>query len=211
MLFDLLFAAAVLSSVTLFAFVAISALRGRGRRAAHLLLAWAASAALYFAVLSGVSWTSPQRVLNVGDARCFDDWCLTVEKVTGTPELGGGARRIRADGRFVVVTLRLSNRARGRTQRASSAAVRLLDARGARYEVSEAGQRTWEAEHGPAAPLTETISLGGSIETVRVFDVPTDALGLGLAVEHPVGFSPALFVIGDDASLFHKPTVVRLD
>jgi hypothetical protein len=32
-----------------------------------------------------------------------------------------------------------------------------------------------------------------------------------LTVEHPVGFSPGLFIIGDQASLFHRRTVVRLN
>jgi len=55
------------------------------------------------------------------------------------------------------------------------------------------------------------ISLGGSIETVRVFDVPTDALGLGLAVEHPVGFSPALFVIGDSNKVMEQSRPLSLN
>jgi len=44
-----------------------------------------------------------------------------------------------------------------------------------------------------------------------VFDAPRDVRIVGLAVEHPVGPGPGLFVIGDADSLLHAPTIVRLD
>jgi hypothetical protein len=126
-------------------------------------------------------------------------------------ELGHGVDAIKANGQFYLVTLRLSIHARGRSQRASSAAVRLVDAEGRVYEVSHEGQAAYVAQHGTIPPLTSTISVGQFIDTVRVFDLPTDFHGGGLTVEHPVGPSPSLFIIGYDASLFHKPAVMRLN
>jgi hypothetical protein len=211
MIFELLFVIVFLASVTTLAAVAVLALRGLRRRALRLLVGYGLGAALYLGAVVLVSVISPQRVLVVGDDRCFDDWCVAAESVAIVSELGRGERAQKAAGTFYVVTLRLSNHARGRPQRASSAAVRLLDGRGRWYEVSPRGQAAFEAEHGPAAPLTATIPVGGSLTTVRVFDLPREARGVGLAVEHPVGFSPGLLVIGDEASLLHTPTIVRLD
>lgn len=115
-----------------------------------------------------------------------------------------------AEGKFYVVTLRLSNRARGREQRAGSVAVHLLDQRGHVHVVSIHGQRAFESRNGVAAPLTSAIAVGRFVDTVQVFDLPTDSAEVSLAVEHPVGPSPGLFIIGDEASLLHKPTIVRL-
>jgi hypothetical protein len=167
-------------------------------------------AAIYLGVVVVVALMSPQRIFAIGEDRCFDDWCVAVKDVTVMPELGDGADVVRANGQFYVVTLRLSNHARGRSQRASSAAVRLMDGQGRVYEVSPRGQAAYESRHGPAPPLTSALGVGRSLDTVRVFELPTDSHEVGLTVEHPVGPSPGLLIIGDDGSLFHKPTIVRL-
>lgn len=31
-----------------------------------------------------------------------------------------------------------------------------------------------------------------------------------ITVEHPVGFSPGWFIIGDESSILHKPTIIHL-
>jgi len=188
----------------------VSLLRGRRKKALWLATACAASGALYIAVVMTVAVLLPQRVLAVGEDRCFDDWCLAVSGVTVAPQLGEGDELVRAEGRFYVVTLRLSNRARGREQRAGSVAVHLLDQRGHVYDVSIRGQRAFESRNGVSAPLTSAIATGRFVDTVQVFDLPTDSAEVSLTVEHPVGPSPSLFVIGDEASLLHKPTIVRL-
>lgn len=209
-MFELLFVLLVLVLVATLVVAAVTALRGRRRRALALLGRVAIGVAIYLGIVVVVALIAPQRVFAVGEDRCFDDWCLAVRDVAIRPELGEGAGVVRAEGRFYVVTLRLSNHARGRSQRASSAAVRLIDGEGRTYEVSSRGQSAFEAEHGAAPPLTSTLGLGESLDTVRVFDLPADARDVGLTVEHPVGFAPGLFIIGDDASLFHRPTIVRL-
>jgi len=211
MLFDLLFIFIVLTTVVTLATAAVSTLRGRRQRAANLLVRYLAFAAIYLVALVVVSLVSPQRVLAVGEDRCFDDWCVAVENVTITPELGQGESLLRANGAFYVVTLRLSNRARGRDQRAGSAAIHLIDDLDRWHDASPRGQRAYVAQHGPVAPLTATIPLGQSLTTVQVFDLPMESHDVGLAVEHPVGFSPGRLIIGDEASLLHKPTIVRLE
>ena len=210
MAFDLLFILMVLASaVTLLGLFAL-VLRRRWRLARRLLLGYASGALLYLGALVLVSTTTPERVLQLGEDRCFDDWCITVAGFTDLPALGEGPGRVRARGRFYVVELELSNQARGRSQRASSVALWLLDGQGRRHPVSTVGQAAWEAKHGPTAALTSTLALGERLGTVRVFDVPVDADALGLTVVHPVGFAPGWLIIGDDMSWLHRPTVFRL-
>lgn len=210
MIFELVFITFLLAGIVTVSAALRSALRGRGRRAVRLLVGCGVAAALYLGTVVIVSLNSPRRVLEVGEDWCFDDWCVAVSDVTLASELGPPERLVRTDGVFYVVRLRLSNHARGRTQRAGSAAAYLVDGRGDRYDVSHEAQAALEAQEGPARPLTAPISAGQSIDTVQVFDLPREASEVGLTVEHPVGFSPGLFVIGDQASLFHERTVVRL-
>ena len=211
MIADLLLLVVVGATVGLFGLAAIAAGRGRRRRAVSLLRRAAGLVAVYLAAVVVVSLVSPQRVLAIGEDWCFDDWCVAVDGVTLAPELGPPDNPLRAEGVFYVVRLRISNQARGRPQRASSAAVHLLDGLGHRYAVSPAGQVAFEAVEGPTPPLTSSLEVGESVTTVRVFDLPGDARDVGLTVEHPVGPAPGLFLLGDQASLFHRPTVVRLD
>lgn len=210
MIFDLLFIVVVLATVVMLAMAAVAGVRGRRQRACLLLRRWAVVVAIYLGAVVLVSLLTPQRVLAIGENWCFDDWCVAVDSVAVASDVGPSDHAVQANGVFYVVRLRLSNHARGRAQRASSAAVHLLDDLGHRYEVSHEGQSAYEAQHGPTPPLTATVPLGQSVTTVRIFDVQQDARDLGLAVEHPVGFAPGVFIIGDQASLFHRRTVVRL-
>lgn len=210
MIFDLLFIVVVLATVITFAMAAIAGVRGRRQRAVSLLRRWVAAAAIYLGAVVVVSLLSPQRVLAIGEDWCSDDWCVAVNSVTLVPDLGPSDHPVRAKGVFYVVRLQLSNHARGRSQRASSVAVHLLDGLGHRYGVSSEGQSAFEALDGPTPALTSTIPVRQSLTTVRVFDLPSDSRDVGLTIEHPVGVSPGLFVIGDQASLFHRSTVVRL-
>jgi len=209
-IFDAAFIVVFLGTVVILVAGLLQTLRRRPTRAARLLSVYCVFLALYVCVVVAVSLATPQRFVELGDDRCFDDWCVAVDSVDTTSVLGHGEQMMKADGLFYVVTLRLSNHARGRIQRASSAAVRLRDETGRSHEISHPGQAAYEAEHGPAVPLTAPLALGQSVTTVRVFDVPDDLHVLGLAVEHPVGFGPGKFIIGDDSSLMHKRTLIRL-
>jgi hypothetical protein len=132
-------------------------------------------------------------VLNVGDPWCFDDWCLSVEKVSRTsapPEIS------------YAVSLRIFSRARRVSQRAKGAWIFVIDGRGNRYAP----------EPDPSAvPLDVLLQPGESVATSRVFKVPVDTGEIGLITGHGgPGCFPGCFIIGDDSSLFHKRTFVRL-
>ena len=184
-IFDLLFALVFLASAGCLLAAVVLALRGRGTRAMNVLRIWATGAAVYMTALVSVSFAQPRRVLHLGDLRCFDDWCITVENVQRS-----GAR--------YDVALRVSSRALRVSQRAPDAAVYLIDDRGRRFDP---------LPDTSAVPLSVLLHPGESIPASRSFALPEDARQVGLVVNHGTG--PANFVIGDEASLFHKRTVIR--
>jgi len=192
-IFDLFFILIFFASVAMLAVVIVTALRGRGRQAVRRLAALGVCLALYLGVIALVSLASPPRVLALGQDRCFDDWCVAVENAARAPS------PTRTE---LTVTLRMSNRARRAPQRENGVAVAVLD---------EAGRRFEAAAQGEDAPFNILLQPGESVTTTRTFDVSGASGQLDLAVEH-AGFSrfPGMFIIGDDSSLLHKPTIVHL-
>jgi hypothetical protein len=188
-IFDLICALAVLASAGCLLTAALMALCGRAPRALRILRVWATGAALYFTVLLAVSFAQPQQVLQVGELRCWDDWCLTVQNVQRSVENG----RARYN-----VALRLLSRAGRVNQRALDAAVYLIDDLGRRYDpLPDAAQ----------IPLSVLLHPAESVDTSRVFVLPEEAHQVGLITNHGTG--PGNFIIGDEASFFHKRTIVR--
>jgi hypothetical protein len=187
--FDLIFIFAFLASVVILMATIVAAIGGRRRSALGRLLGLGVFVSVYLAVVVAASLTSPQRLLALNEPQCFDDWCLSVDHVEQAPA-GGEVS--------YAVTLRLFSRARRRTQRESGASVYLLDDRGRRYEPL-ADPR--------ALPLNARLSPGESLIATRRFTVPADTPNPGLVIAH--GRLPGMFIIGDDQSLFHKPSVIR--
>jgi len=192
-IFDLFFILIFFASVAMLAVVVVTALRGRGRQAVTRLAALGVCLALYLGVIALVSLASPPRVLALRQDRCFDDWCVAVENAARSPSPKGTA---------LTVTLRVSNRARRVSQRENGVVVAVLDEKGRRFEAAAPREET---------PFNVLLQPGESVTTTRTFDVSGASGQLSLAVEH-AGFSrfPGMFIIGDDSSLFHKPTIVHL-
>jgi hypothetical protein len=191
-LFDLLFILAFLCAVTALAVAAYQAIQGRARRAGSILLRLVTSVCVYLGIVALVSVSSPRWVLQRGDERCFDDWCFAVSNVSRTPSVAGTS---------YTVELRVFSRAKRVPQRANDVNVYVVDARGSRFDPAPA----------PAeAPFNVLLQPGGSVTTTRVFHLPADARDVGLVLEHG-GSGPGRFIIGDDLSLLHKRTIVRLD
>jgi hypothetical protein len=205
-MFDLLFLALVLTTLIVLLAGLVQLARRRFGATGRLFLFYGLGLALYFSAVSAVGLTSPQRVVPMHEDRCFDEWCLAVTDLRVEDTLGG----TKASGVYYVIELRISNHARRQAQRAASAAIHLLDQQGRQYDLSSAGMLAFENEYGSIPPLTLRMEPGDSYVTFQVFDLPKDAGAVSLTVEHPVGFSPGWFIIGDESSLFHKPTIVPL-
>lgn len=190
---DLLFVALVLASAGVLLIAGFSLMRGRFRRALSLLGGLALGLTLYVGLIVAVSLLASPRELAFGENRCFDDWCIAVEDVSRTSS---------ATGATYTATLRLSNRARRVSQRENGIVVFLQDASGWRFSA---------AADPAAAPFSILLEPGQSLTTRRVFEVSNASMPLFLAIAHEGGARfPGVFIIGDDSSIAHPPTLVRL-
>jgi len=165
--------------------------RGFGARALALLRTWAFCAAVYFAIVIGASLFWPRTELRLGQPRCFDDWCIAVEKASRQEAQGGVSYR---------VTLRLSSTALRVTQRENNVVVYLGDQRGRRYDP---------APDLSAVAMNVQLAPQETVLTTRSFRVPADARELGLVIDHEGGFPIGWFIVGYE-TWFHKPAIVRL-
>ena len=192
--FDLLFILASLISVVTMAVAAAFAIRGRLPRALKILRLYLTCAAGYFAIAVAIAFLKPQRVMSIGDPWCFDDWCLTVEKVDRT----AGPSQVSYN-----VELSIFSCARRVTQRANGAWIYLIDDRGRRYFPDPAPS---------AVPLDALLQPLESATTLRVFHVPPDARELGLITGHggPYCGPMDMLIIGSGGCLFHNPTMIRI-
>jgi hypothetical protein len=183
---DLVFLAAALGAVVAVIRVVALAAFGRVHEARRVVRRSLTVAAAYLAVVAAVGLLTPRRWLRVGEEQRFDDWALTVLRVDHVA------------GRYHVV-VRVANHGRGRAQRAADADLRLVAADGRQFAPRAApGTRS----------LRSVLQPGEAFDTGRDFDVPDDAVVVGLDVIH--GGWPGRFIIGDRGSLFHKRPLVRI-
>jgi hypothetical protein len=189
-LFDLLFIFLFLATIATLLAAIFRALRGQTTRALTLLRKWALCSAAYFAIVAGSSLFWPRTVLRLGEPRCFDDWCIAVEKIARQPADGG------AD---LVVTLRLSSTAKRISQREHDVVVYAADDGGRRYAAARASDIPFSVQLGPQESVT----------TTRAIYLPAAARHPVLVIAHEGGFQMGWLIIGYE-TWFHKPTMVRI-
>jgi hypothetical protein len=175
--------------------VSVSLARGERekvlRGVAWIAVVWV----VYLTTLVTVSLVQPQRVVAMGQEQCFGEMCFAV---VGVKEIQGFL--IRDGSRLVQVSVRVTNRGRGRAQSEGLMRAYLVDAQGRRWEES-AGVN--------GVPLTARVEARISVVSEPVFKVANDATGLELVFIH--GWKqPGVLVIGDSDSWLHRRTVVRL-
>jgi hypothetical protein len=158
--------------------------------------AWIAGVwVVYLGALVTISLAQPQRVVAMGEEQCFDEMCFAV---VGVDEVPGFL--IRDGSRLVRVSVRVTNRERGRAQSERLMRAYLVDGKGRRWEES-AGVN--------GVPLTARVEAGKSVVSEPVFKVARDATGLELVLTH--GWKqPGVLVIGDSDSWLHRRTAVKL-
>ena len=190
--FDLLFLFLVLVTTVALVMLAVLAVRRQWVRAGPIVRRVAIGAAVYFAIVIGVSVVRPRGEHRVGELRCFDDWCITVveAKRAATPP-----------GTRYDVRRRLSNRARRVPMGEKGTVVYLTDAQGRRFDPLP----------DPATVAFATLlQPGESREVVRHFEVAQDARELGLVYTHEGGFPIGWLIVGE-GGWFQRPSIVRLD
>jgi hypothetical protein len=191
-LFEPLFLLLAFTTIVTLAAAAVFAASGRAARAGRILARLAVGAGLYMAVVIAVSVFQPRRVYRIGDAQCFDDWCIAVVAAsrTGPPPATG-----------YEVSLRLSNRARRVPMGEKGTVVYLTDAAGRRYDP---------LPDDAAVPLDVMLQPGESRVVTRRFGVPAGVRDLGLVYTHEGGF-PIGWLIISEGGWFARPPIVRLE
>lgn len=191
-IYEPLFLLLALATIAALVTALVAALRGRRPRALAILRRLGATAAVYCAVVLLVAYFSVPPVHRVGEAVCFDDWCIGVVDAQRTT--AGAVQTWH-------VTLRISSRAQRVDQRENYAAVFLTDARGRKYR----------ADPSPSnVPLDSRLAPGESLDAPRTFTLPADATGVRLVYTHEGGFPIGALIIGEN-EFFHDGTVVKLD
>jgi hypothetical protein len=202
---DLLFIVSFLVTAGALLRVGYLLLRRRTQAARKTSIRLTVFVAIYGIALVVTSLVSPQQVVKLGEERCFDEWCITVAGASRVPAVGD----VRAAGVFEVVTVRVTSHSRGRPQREKDVYTYLTDGAGRRFDVSPAGQSALERAGLAGMSVTSFVDPGSSFESRLAFDVPEDAKHIGFVKTSHAWF-PALFIIGDSSSLFHRPTIVPL-
>ena len=203
-IFDLFFIISIFLIVSGIVGLLVAIILRRRKLALRLTIGLVIYASVYALLLVGVSLFSPQRVLAMHTVRCFDEWCMAVEQVEQRPAIGV----VQAQGSFYLVTLQVSSQAKRIRQRELDTAVFLLDERGVRYDPSPSGQQALEAAGQAGQPLNSWLDAGASFTHTAVFDLPPDVTQPGLVISHSV--FPGSIIIGEDQSILHKPTIMRL-
>ena len=188
-IFDLLFIALFFASVATLLTVAVLAITGRRTQALRILRRYAICLVIYLSIVFIVAFVTPRRIVSPGANRCFDDWCIAVE------------RSVRA-GISCTVTFRLSSEARRVTQREKNIAVYLTDDRDRRFDPQPAPSEI---------PFDVSLAPGQAVETTRTFLIPSDARSLGVVIYHqgPYCF-PGCFIIGEEGNPLRKRAIVPL-
>ena len=195
-LFDLLVILAVLASAVTAVRIAYLLIRRRPTQAGTVARRWAICAFVYVSVSLTVSAARPQRSIGVGDRWCFDDWCLSVDRVRRQPS---GAEVV------YVLNLQAYNTAR-RAQRALHPWMFLRDATD-RHFAPDGNE--WIADVEASIPPHESHRFD------VMFHVPADARQLAFVTNHgsgtPCMLLPSILIIGQGRCLFHKYDSIRLE
>jgi hypothetical protein len=151
--------------------------------------------AVYLAVVMGTSLMQPRKIVPIGQDQCFGDVCFAV---TGVEEVPGFL--IHDGSRLVRVSVRVSNRGRGKVESDAQVRAFLLDSRGRQWDESTAIS---------SVPLTTAVPAGSSVMSEPVFKVAQDASGMALVLTHG-RWQRGTLIIGGPESLLHRRTIVPL-
>ena len=181
---------ALVTAVTLLSALVL-AVFGSWRRSLAILRRLAIGAAVYFAIVIAVSAIVRPRKYHLHEPQCFDDWCITIDDALRHPSPPG-------PGGSLMVSLRLTSRARRVAMGEKDTVVYVVDGEGHRYDP---------LRDPTAFPLDGKLQPGQSVTTLRYFDVPDDGRKLGVVYTREGGFPIGWFII-TEGGWFQKPPVV---
>jgi hypothetical protein len=202
--FDLILILVVLGTTAAFVTGVVALALRRWGLARRLAVAMVVTWAVYLGIGTVVAIRTPQRIMAVGEDRCFDEMCFAVTGWNRVPSRNVGRS-------LYLVDVRITNRSRGRAQRELGRKGVLIDRSGRVYEASSAGMFAKAPSAAFAYPgLDAEVGPGQSLETTLVFDLPTNIDYPGFALGSNLKLNPARIVIADEDHFLHWPTVVPL-
>ena len=116
---------------------------------------------------------------NFGEDICFDDWCATVISYEKLEKIGYQ----NSSGQFIILTVQMTNKARGISQKPSEPRVHIIDDKGNSWGTTTVGQKALEDLQGQQVPLDQRLELNQSLQTKLVFDMPKTATDLKAFIE----------------------------
>jgi hypothetical protein len=167
---------------------------GRFRPARNIVKWWGACVAGYVAITIAVSLLTPQAIVNPGQSYCNDNWCISIQSVTKTQLAHDIVYHV--DSR-IFNTNTVKNNARGASL----------------YLVDEHSRRFPLITDSAGTPLGVELNPGQSVNTSLTFLAAADAQQLLLKIDW--GGSRLVktlvnFVVENDRSLLHRPTLLRV-
>jgi hypothetical protein len=178
----------VVAMASLLVLALVRVVYGEYRRAVKTLLALCAFSGIYIIAVMTVSLMTPRKIVTVGQSYCYDIWCIGIEKVTAVPQ--GEKVLYTTDVRIFSDANRVQTSAKG-------ASIFLVDDRGRRFPMIE-GQ------------YDMVLDPRQSVHTSLKFLAPADARQLFLTGDSGNWSLVPSLGLGNDASLLHKRTLLRV-
>jgi hypothetical protein len=204
-IFDLLLILLVLTTVVAFLVAVVALFFRRWNLSGKLLVGVVVAWVIYLGVGTVVAVRTPQHIMSLGEARCFDEMCFAVTGYNRIPAKIVGRS-------LYLVDVRITNRSRGRAQREIGRKGVLIDRSGEVYEASNEGLRALSPADGVPYPgLDAEVVPGQSLDTKLAFDLPADVDYPGFALGSNLRLNPARIVVDDEEHFLHWPTVWPLD
>jgi hypothetical protein len=128
--------------------------------------------------------TSTNIPVPMGTNICFDDWCATVTQIE---------KQQNTNTQFIVLHIKMSNKARGIAQKPSEPSIKIIDSNGNYYYPSLIAQQTLEKQIGKQLPLDTRLELHGQAETQIAFQIPATKQNLSVLIEEGPFITKLLF------------------
>jgi len=90
---------------------------------------------------------------------------------------------LKPGGQFIILHIKMSNRAKGIAQKPSEPRVHIKDEKGNSWSFSAQGQKELDNLIGNQIPIDQKLELHQSVETQVVFDIPQNAKKLYALIE----------------------------
>jgi hypothetical protein len=141
-------------------------------------------------------FTSSNKEISLGTDICFDDWCATVTQIERQTVLGNQ----KPSGQFIILHIKMSNKAKRIAQKPSEPRVHIKDEKGNSWTFSLQGQMALNNLIGNQIAIDQKLELHQSLETQLVFDIPQNEKKLYALIEE--GPFVTKLLLQDDSKVF---------